>query len=188
MKKQKKFTLVELLVVVAVIAILASLLMPALQSARERAKDSLCKANLKQLGYGYVLYSSDWNDYLPSCNSPWCAKLPEYVNQKDGFNGIFICPAASKTYSVPSKRSYSHNRTNISVDTCLKLSAIQKPSIKIINGDGTESLADPGMASWGLLTTTADYRHRSASIDLCFLDFHVDFRKGPLSYSELSLP
>ena len=64
MKKRVQFTLVELLVVIAVIAILAGLLLPALNSAREKANSIRCVNNLSQLMKGQQLYASDFDDHF----------------------------------------------------------------------------------------------------------------------------
>lgn len=63
-----KFTLVELLVVLAVIAILAGLLLPALSKARDRARTVICSGNLKTIGLSVVFYTNTYNSYLPSTN------------------------------------------------------------------------------------------------------------------------
>ncbi|MFA7237157.1 MAG: DUF1559 domain-containing protein [Phycisphaeraceae bacterium] len=59
------FTLVELLVVVAIIAVLMAVLQPSLSRARESARTVVCASNLKHIGLGTMMYASDWTGYLP---------------------------------------------------------------------------------------------------------------------------
>lgn len=62
---EKGFTLIELLTVISIIAILAGLILPALSSAKEKAKSIACLNNEKQLGLACILYADDANDRLP---------------------------------------------------------------------------------------------------------------------------
>ena len=71
--RRNRFSLVELLVVIAVIAILSGLLLPALAKARDKAKQIQCLGNLKQMGVGMAIYTSD-NDYM----------MPRYYLRADG--------------------------------------------------------------------------------------------------------
>ena len=66
---KRHFTLIELLVVIAIIAILAAILLPALQSARERAQGTKCINNLKQMGIVATTYLNDHRSFWPAANT-----------------------------------------------------------------------------------------------------------------------
>jgi len=65
------FSLIELLVVSAIIALVAGILLPSLTSARSKARHASCASNQKQLGLGVLLYAGDWDDFLPCPKSSY---------------------------------------------------------------------------------------------------------------------
>jgi prepilin-type N-terminal cleavage/methylation domain-containing protein len=64
-RSRRAFTLIELLVVIAIIAILAAILFPVFAQARDKARQSSCLSNLKQIGTGLYLYLQDYDETYP---------------------------------------------------------------------------------------------------------------------------
>src|SRR5437868_6204128 len=62
---RRGFTLIELLVVIAIIAILAAILFPVFAQAREKARQTSCLSNLKQLSHAMLMYAGDYDELFP---------------------------------------------------------------------------------------------------------------------------
>ncbi len=126
---RRLFSLIELLIVIAIIAILAGMLLPALNQAREKARGITCTANLKQLGQAGNLYTGDYDGYIvPGATAPtnplnmgeadatWLAALRKYLGcalpavgygqklfEQASDLKVGVCP------SSPERFGYGHN-------------------------------------------------------------------------------
>jgi len=94
---RRGFTLIELLVVIAIIAILAAILFPVFARAREKARQTSCLSNVKQIGTATLMYIQDYDEKYPGHNSgptpdlDWPISLVPYVKNAQ----LFMCPSAS---------------------------------------------------------------------------------------------
>jgi len=105
---RRGFTLIELLVVIAIIAILAAILFPVFAKAREKARQSSCLSNMKQLGLAMLQYAQDFDEaftmYAPTTYAyNWDHTLAPYTKNTQ----VFQCPSANM-YSVGYGVSYPH--------------------------------------------------------------------------------
>jgi prepilin-type N-terminal cleavage/methylation domain-containing protein/prepilin-type processing-associated H-X9-DG protein len=141
---QRGFTLIELLVVIALITILAGILFPVFAQVRDRARQTTCLSNLRQISLGMNLYEQDYEDRLPPVVSygpgvrqyfalSWMRLLEPYVKEER----VFLCPAtgnANPDWRASSDLLYNYGYA---------------PSAGVFGGEGSTSLplAIPGFGA-----------------------------------------
>lgn len=96
MKRERGFTMIELMTVVALISTLAAILFPVLASAREAARAGTCRSNLHQIGIALALYSRDYDSGLPPTDNGWVPLITPYLNELL----VLRCPSSSLNVDV----------------------------------------------------------------------------------------
>jgi len=136
---RRGFTLIELLVVIAIIAILAAILFPVFARAREAARATQCRSNLKQLGSAVMMYTQDFDEVLPiertvNPSMSLIQFLDPYIKSK----AVWDCPSQNPTskssIAYNGERSYSYNTWALSNQS---LAAVQSVADTVCIADST---------------------------------------------------
>lgn len=178
MKVCRRFTLVELLFVIAIITILACLLLPALSSAKEMARRIKCTENQKQLSLASIIYAQDYNGYFPPSTGNWA--YPNCLNMSGNTQGpalkeyikngnLLLCPGNirwPRTYADMIFTTYNTNYLFYAARPAF-------PSSPVRLGD------KPGWLLWGdiygfLKSTSGPYpRNHEKGANWTYLDGHL---------------
>lgn len=132
----KKFTLVELLVVVAIIGVLISMLMPALSKAREASKSAVCISNLRQIGIAIISYEGEGEGYLPKID-----KIDRFLigrGSSGDENSAWLCPSRKPFSYVTEEKPlcYTFNKNGLEWADKKNISLIVNTDTSLIAGDG----------------------------------------------------
>jgi prepilin-type N-terminal cleavage/methylation domain-containing protein/prepilin-type processing-associated H-X9-DG protein len=136
------FTLIELLVVIAIIAILAAILFPVFAQAREKARQTSCTSNMKQLGTAMMMYAQDYDESYPSNWYPndghWANVILPYLGQGKQLytGGIMICPSAAyKGWSYSMSLALNRWDSKLNAWTGLSMAAVSRPADVVAFGE-----------------------------------------------------
>ena len=171
--RKNGFTLIELLVVIAIIAILAAILFPVFARAREKARQSSCLSNVKQLMLAVQQYAQDYDERMPGHgNSPqWPGQIFPYVKNAH----VYACPSADSNPSTEAQivtiYNYSWNYYGNGALNWMKLATIQRPAEALVILDNTVYIANPWRGDTSYITNRGVPRHNEGA-NIGFVDGH----------------
>lgn len=141
-RSESGFTLMELLVVVAIMAILLGVLLPAVSKSRDRVHAAECLSNLRQLGGGFHMYAGDHRGFLPSeeLEGIWFVLLVDYIPDEK----LYQCPTDPDVIELGIGPSYSWRDSLAAVTDAASLAG---KSIDANTGRGLVMVFD-GLPDW----------------------------------------
>jgi prepilin-type N-terminal cleavage/methylation domain-containing protein/prepilin-type processing-associated H-X9-DG protein len=154
------FTLIELLVVIAIIAILAAILFPVFAKAREKARQSSCLNNQRQIAVAILMWAQDHDETLPDSSSVW----PEINVDRN----ILMCPTKGK--KVANAYVYSNDVSSMA------LGELPSPDVTLLTADGQHaatSTTPPTYDNVAYSYADFDLRHSNRMV-ATFVDGHVE--------------
>ncbi|MEI6519174.1 MAG: prepilin-type N-terminal cleavage/methylation domain-containing protein [bacterium] len=160
--RSKGFTLIELLVVIAIIAILAAILFPVFARAREKARQTTCTSNQRQITASVQMYAQDHEETLPGTTTVW--------NDIKVDSGVLVCPTAGR--SLPVGYGYHDALVDDNTGTGMGLGTFDDPTSMIVTADMPSNGKDRVLR----LDTDVDYRHSGSAV-ASYLDGHVGVSK-----------
>ena len=184
--KSKNFTLIELIVVIAIIAILAGMLLPALNKARNKARTADCASKEKTLGIMWGFYFADNSDTFFPWREPEIYWVQSFQNlgyiQGDQFLKTNFCSSApTRAERATWSTTYSDYGTNFALSykagaNPIKVTKIKKTSTKVLLADSWYRVANRGICwiyeGYSGGQYDIDARH-DISYNLLWLDGHV---------------
>jgi len=182
------FTLIELLVVIGIIGVLAAIILPAMRSARERARTANCQSNLQQIGHALQMYADEFDGFLPHeddkdpPNSCWYFLIDSYLQtrglEEAEINEVKLCPGIRERKPSRPEGYRMNSRLETSEEPFRKIATIPRPSATVCvfdAGTGTSAtLKFKGRAKTPDQKGDADFaqRHQGGG-NILFLDWHV---------------
>ncbi len=145
--QHRGFTLIELLVVIAIIAILAAILFPVFARAREKARQTSCLSNVKELTLGILMYAQDYDERMPPRYYRYVSTTPGGPNWCDHLVQPYI--KNTQVTRCPSTEEKSYGYAQDYLNWC-KLASIGSPAETVVLCDVKRSFNSSGGQSFDL--------------------------------------